>query len=132
MNSGATDREGGQIVGLVHSRYHGIEGNEYPLPNDSVEHTRLDNLHHMFRYLLGHNVLAPIGPNPIGILDVGAGSGRWVVEVAEAIPTTVVTGLDLSPIAPPEKGSKNVEFLVGDLADGLKFDDGSLELVHSR
>src|SRR5271170_15722 len=105
-------------------RYHGIERNEYPLPNDSEEHTRLDNLHHMFRNLVGRNVLAPIGPKPMRILDVGAGSGRWVVEVAEEFPSATVIGVDLSPIEPPGKVPENCEFVVGDLTDGLKFDNG--------
>jgi len=126
------DREGKQILQPFECRYHGIDGNEYPLPNDSEEHTRLDNLQHMFRILLGRNVLAPIGPRPTMILDVGAGSGRWVVEVAEEFPTATVTGLDLSPIDHSGKVPKNCEFVVGDLTDGLKFDDGSMGLVHSR
>jgi hypothetical protein len=29
-------------------RYHGIEGNRYPLPNDYEEVLRLDKLHYMF------------------------------------------------------------------------------------
>jgi len=86
----------------------------------------------MFSYLLGANILAPIGPKPTRILDVGAGSGRWVVEVAEEFPSTIVTGLDLSPILPHGTIPSNCKFIVGDLTDGLKFDDGTVDLVHSR
>ena len=126
------DREGRKPIQPFECRYHGVEGNEYPLPNDTEEHTRLDNLQYMFRNLLGRNVVAPIGSRPTRILDVGAGSGRWVVEVAEEFPSATVTGLDLSPIDPPGNAPKNCEFMVDDLTDGLKFDDGSLDLVHSR
>jgi len=86
----------------------------------------------MFRYLLGGNILAPVGPKPTRILDIGAGSGRWAVEVADEFPSATVIGLDLSPIEPQSTIPKNCEFVVGDLTDGLKFDEGSVDLVHSR
>ena len=126
------DREGRKLIQPCECRYHGIEGNEYPLPNDTEEHTRLDSLQYMFRNLLGRNVVSPISSTPTRILDVGAGSGRWVAEVAEEFPSATVTGLDLSPIDPPGNVPKNCEFMVGDLTHGLKFDDRSLDLVHSR
>lgn len=53
------------------------------------------------------------------------------MDVAEEYPNAYVIGIDLSPIQPtyvPE----NCEFIVADLNDGLEFDDGSYDLVHSR
>ena len=116
----------------INRRYHGIDGNRYPLPNDTEEVIRLDKLHYMFRCINRRNVLAPISPNATGILDVGTGSGRWVVEVAQEYPKAIVTGMDLSPANPLYEITENVDFIVGDLTEGLQFDDGSLDLVHSR
>jgi len=65
-------------------------------------------------------------------VDVGCGTGAWVLEVARQYPKTIVSGLDLSPIQPTDDIPINCEFFVGDLNDGLHFDDGSLDLVHSR
>jgi hypothetical protein len=42
-----------------------------------------------------------------------------------------VVGIDLSPIQ-PDFVPQNCEFVVADLNDGLDFDDGSHDLVHSR
>ena len=82
---------------------------------------------------LGTNVLPPIVPNPSFILDIGAGSGRWAIEVAEEYPQTQVLGLDLSPIHPPYV-PENCKFLLGDLNKDLlsKFDEGQFDFVHSR
>lgn len=86
----------------------------------------------MFRCLFGSNVVAPINPEPTAILDVGTGSGRWVIEVADEFETATVTGMDLSPAAPLFEFTDNSEFIVGDLTEGLPFDDACLDLVHSR
>lgn len=70
--------------------------------------------------------------NPgLTVVDVGAGSGRWVVEVAEQFPFAHVYGIDLSPIE-PTNAPVNAEFIVMDLTKGLEFDDRSTDFVHSR
>ena len=85
----------------------------------------------MKTYQGGRNVLVPLGEKPTHILDVGTGSGAWCVEVAGEYPQTTVRGIDLSPVQPsfvPE----NCEFIVMDLTQGLDFDEGNHDLVHSR
>jgi ubiquinone/menaquinone biosynthesis C-methylase UbiE len=108
-----------------------MENNPYPLPNDDQEHHRLDDLQFVIRTLLGCNVIPPISKTATNILDVGAGHGAWCVEVAHQFPTALVRGLDISPIrrvdAPP-----NCEFVLADLNNGLKFQDGTFDLVNSR
>ena len=64
-------------------------------------------------------------------MDVGTGSGLWVIEVADQFPDTHVYGIDLSPIQPTYI-PPNAEFKVADLTEGLPFDDGSTDLVNSR
>jgi len=85
----------------------------------------------MFRTLLGNTIVAPIGPNPVQIVDVGTGSGRWPLEVADQYPSTRVIGLDLSPIQPTVVPN-NLEFLVEDVTGGIGLSDASTDLVHSR
>lgn len=58
--------------------------------------------------------------------------GRWAIEVADQFPSAHVVGMDLSPIQPTTV-PLNCEFMVGDLTKELnKFNDGSMDLVHSR
>ena len=44
--------------------------------------------------------LAPIGPTPQSILDLGTGSGLWCIEMGELYPSAEVTGVDLSANMP--------------------------------
>ena len=83
------------------------------------------------RILSGGNVFAPISAAPSKILDIGAGWGAWCAEVANEHPTATVYGIDISPVNRPGAPA-NCEFMIGNLHDGLKFDDNSMDLVNSR
>jgi ubiquinone/menaquinone biosynthesis C-methylase UbiE len=108
--------------------------NPYPLPHDASEKTRLDTQHFAFKYYLGGNVAPEISLQlATQILDVGTGSGRWVVEVAEECPNARVTGIDLAyPIFEEVLPPANTAFVVGDVTRGIIFPDESVDLVHSR
>jgi len=113
-------------------RVHGIIQSPYPLPNDDEEVIRLDEQHYVFKFIFGRNVLAPISRKATNIVDVGTGSGRWAIEVADEYPTARVIGMDLSPIQPTQV-PLNCEFMVGNLTGDLEgFNEGSMDLVHSR
>ena len=64
-------------------------------------------------------------------MDVGCGSGQWVVEVAEQYPMTAVLGVDISPVQ-PFSAPENCKFFLGNLSEGLDFNDGTMDLVQSR
>jgi hypothetical protein len=64
-----------QISVRLIARYHRVDDNPYPFPNDEDESNRLNRLHFLMKELSGGNVLAPIIPEPSRILDVGTGSG---------------------------------------------------------
>lgn len=123
-------------------RYHGFIDNPYPLPNDDDERERLDALHRCYRTLIGTNIVPPIRRKPtqlslslliqkLSVVDVGTGTGCWVLEVADQYPGAMVYGIDISPIQPTLVPG-NAEFIVMDLTRGLDFDDGSTDFVHSR
>jgi len=65
------------------------------------------------------------------VVDIGTGSGAWVIEVADQYPSAMVYGIDLSPIQPTLVPG-NAEFIVTDLVNGLEFNTGSTDLVNSR
>lgn len=111
----------------------------YFLPKDEVEVNRLDFQHFLFRFALHGNTAAPIR-QPLSILDVGTGTGRWAMEMARAFPQANVIGLDL--VAPPselpnpqqtsEPRPENYLFVQGNVLDGLPFPDGTFDYVHQR
>jgi cyclopropane fatty-acyl-phospholipid synthase-like methyltransferase len=64
-------------------------------------------------------------------VDIGTGSGLWAIQVAEEYPNTRVIGTDISPVQPTEV-PQNCDFQIESLLEGLSFDTGSVDLLHSR
>lgn len=91
---------------------------DYLLPDDEAELERLDALNYIWKELtLGGNLhLAPVRQDAQVIMDMGAGSGIWAVDIgmrifqcpiislnlatANSIPSATVFGIDLSPVQP--------------------------------
>ena len=99
-------------------RYHGFQpACSYLLPNDPPEQAREDLLHLLSLNLTyGRHFLAPIGDNLNKILDLGCGTGKWTVEVADKFQFAKVVGVDLSPIQ-PVMSPENAEWWVDDVED---------------
>lgn len=65
-------------------RYHRFREGTYNFPNDDVEQEREDMKHAMVKLLCGQKLhFAPIGDNPQEVLDIGTGTGIWVIESKE-------------------------------------------------
>lgn len=80
-------------------RYHGYQSGKYSFPNDDTEQDRLNLIYYVFFRLLEDRLfLAPIRPEGLRILDLGTGTGTWVIEIADLFPSVEVVGNDLSPI----------------------------------
>ncbi|KAI9757693.1 MAG: hypothetical protein M1815_000340 [Lichina confinis] len=104
-------------------RYSSDRFGNYVMPNDEQEAERLDICHEMFkRRLNGKLHLAPIGPSPQRVLDIGCGSGIWAIEMGDLYPSAEIIGNDLSPIQPTWI-PPNVRFEV---------DDAELEWTYRR
>lgn len=75
------------------------------------------------------------------VLDVGCGTGGWLIEVAKTLPTSeVLIGVDVSSKlvayargqAAKEQVDNRVEFHVGDALRMLEFPDAFFDLVNQR
>jgi hypothetical protein len=116
---------------LYGRRFHAFEESDYWLPNDEVEMNRLDLQHILCRITLGGRLhLAPIPNDLHRALDVGTGTGKWAIELAEAYPTCQVIGTDLSPIQ-PNVVPANCSFVVDNVEDEWVWNDG-FDYIHSR
>lgn len=55
----------------------------------------------MIRITVGDKLhLAPIGEKPRRILDIGTGTGIWVIEMGDKYTETDIIGIDLSATQP--------------------------------
>lgn len=84
------------------------------------------------------NYLAPLA-SPATILDVGCGTGRWAMEMAQQFPQARVIAGDIAPPTPGESLGHgvavippNVEFHVFDATHPLPFADGSFDFIYIR
>ncbi len=73
--AGGASGQGAAPTRTVRGRTH-ARGIPYVLPRDLEEMNRLDFQHYVLRQAFKGNFLAPV-ENPVAILDVGTGTGRW-------------------------------------------------------
>ncbi len=130
----ASDQKAGRRIFLGGRRY--VADAPYILPKDPGEVNRLDFQHYMLRSYLRANYLAPI-TQPHNILDVGSGTGRWAIQLAQQFPRANVISLDIE--APTDHQSaimeaqpENCVFIEGNVLKGLPFQDATFDFVHQR
>jgi len=113
-------------------RYHAYKEGSYWGPNDEQQNDQLDLFHHIFNLLLnGELTTAPLGDKPQRILDVGTGTGIWVIDMADKYPSAEVIGTDLSPTQPTWV-PPNSKFEIEDFLQPWTFAKDSFDLVHMR
>ncbi len=130
----ARDERKSATSGVDDRRY--VADVPYLLPKDLGETNRLDFQHYMLRYALRGNYAAPLQA-PHDILDVGSGTGRWAIEMAQQFPNAKVIGMDVAPPpvdanATPDARPANYSFAQGNVLERIPFPDNSFDLVHQR
>ncbi|KAF9786738.1 S-adenosyl-L-methionine-dependent methyltransferase [Thelephora terrestris] len=111
----------------------------YQLPADDEELDRLDRQHTMFKEVMGRypppmwRVLAepPPGEQPVACLDLGCGSGCWILEVARDFPHCSCVAVDLIPMQvvdlPPNCRSE-----IDDINLGLQHYQDEFNVINAR
>ncbi|TRM60380.1 S-adenosyl-L-methionine-dependent methyltransferase [Schizophyllum amplum] len=111
-------------------RYHSTEA-PYSVPNDEPEWERLDDMTRGFKaYMGGKLTLAPLD-NPKRILEIGAGSGAWLIQAAQTYPDAEVVAVDISDL-PPRPFPSNVRFVKHNAIEPLPFEPESFDVIHMR
>ncbi|CAJ0635076.1 15873_t:CDS:2, partial [Entrophospora sp. SA101] len=127
-------------------RYHNVPTASYCLPNDKQEIERLTLEHIIYRFIWHGNFSSPVDDvlkssfaknDKAKVLDIGCGSGNWLLEMAEEYPNANFVGIDISPIFPNEYDSNkptNVAFLKFDALSesGLPFPDDTFDFVYQK
>ena len=127
----------GTPVALMGGRMRTV-GLPYALPRDMEEINRLDFQHYMLRFALRGLYAVPL-QQPGSILDVGTGTGRWAMDIAQLFPRANVCGVDVNPPPADEQALSGVDvrpanytFVPGNVLEGLPFSDGQFDFAHMR
>lgn len=117
-------------------------GNFYILGDTNAEMVQLIDSDRYFNKSMGG--LLPEQPEQVlsrmhDVLDVGCGSGGWVLELAQAYPHMQMNGIDISQgminyatVQAHASGLDNAHFQVGNALEPLNFPDNSFDLVNAR
>jgi len=133
----------GYLFKTLHGRAFSNQSDMYLLPADDEEHSRLDIQHSLLRVFLDglyttkevvEHALRQDQSHTPAILDIGTGSGRWAVEMAQRFPYVDVVGLDLVPPAllSTESIPPNCRFEVDDANLSMDHYRNTFDLVHCR
>ncbi|RUS29698.1 hypothetical protein BC938DRAFT_480358 [Jimgerdemannia flammicorona] len=78
----------------------------YMMPTDGEEPDRLDEQHNLLQRVYGSNHLSPLGAElerGCKVLDAGAGTGIWSMEMAGTYPRSEFYATDVVDLFPPEE-----------------------------
>ncbi|GBC09797.1 hypothetical protein RclHR1_09110004 [Rhizophagus clarus] len=106
----------------------------YYLSNDINDVDRL-HIHHFFKkFIFQNNFSSPIEDKLIKgdckVLDVGCGPGTWLLELSNTYTNSQFFGFDMTPIYPQEIKPNNLNFIEGNIFNGLPFSDNEFDFVH--
>jgi len=111
--------------------YHRYRDGKYLLPEDEAEQDRLDLQHEIFNKTFdGKLALSPVPNQQHHVLDLGTGTGLWVIDFADQHPEAHVIGVDLSPIQ-PRNVPPNYKFEIHDYDESWTFPQ-KFDLIHGR
>ncbi|KAF4604739.1 hypothetical protein EYR40_003517 [Pleurotus pulmonarius] len=110
----------------------------YSLPADDEELDRLDRQHLLFIQVMGkyprvvRDYLTPAFPGDLrNVLDLGCGSGTWIMEIARDFPNCDAVAVDLVPMQSPDMPF-NCRSEVDDINLGLQHFYDDFDFVHAR
>ncbi|KAG9042826.1 hypothetical protein FS842_002060 [Serendipita sp. 407] len=79
------------------------------------------------------DVLAPVEGVKKAVLDLGCGTGAWMLAMAQEFPHATFLGVDLIPCPHPTSDiPQNCMFEIDDINKGLEHFEGQFDLVHAR
>ncbi|KAI8889060.1 S-adenosyl-L-methionine-dependent methyltransferase [Backusella circina FSU 941] len=116
---------------------------QFMLPCDDDESDRLMSLHYILKSVFGGNFISPVREVLLNnksihsngrprVLDIGCGSGTWILEMATEFPNSDFYGIDQCPLFPVSIKPSNSYFQLHDIPNALPFEDGSFDFVFMR
>jgi SAM-dependent methyltransferase len=111
-------------------RYRAFGCTKYWGPDDEEAQDAQDISHHLWGLCLEGQLCFAQVKNPKAILDLGTGTGMWVIDIAQKYPKAGVEGWDISPIQPVWV-PPNSQFLLEDF-NGEWLGTHKYDFIHAR
>ncbi|KAG1438530.1 hypothetical protein G6F56_012614 [Rhizopus delemar] len=117
--------------------FHNEESSTYWLPKDEHEQKRLTGQHFALKELFGGNVLSSVAKTldlekGVSTIDIGCGSGIWIMDMTHDYPNCSYTGSDIVDVTNKNLNINQFTFKYGNVVKGLPFADNTFDLVHIR
>ncbi|RIA89691.1 S-adenosyl-L-methionine-dependent methyltransferase [Glomus cerebriforme] len=121
---------------FINGRRYLKNSDKYILPNDDEELDRLHVQHDLQLQIWKTHFSSPIEKilklGGVEVLDVGCGSGNWLLEMATNYPLSNFTGIDIVPLYPMDTHPLNVIFESVDVSTGLPFPDNHFDFIYLK
>ncbi|KAG8868469.1 hypothetical protein FRC20_003315 [Serendipita sp. 405] len=137
-----TDADATKLLQDIDGRTINTLSDQYYLPSDDPEWTRLEKQHIAVVIGLGglypakeevQAVLKPQEGETKRILDLGCGTGTWAIEMAREYPHAEVIGVDLAPVPMDREAiPANYRFEIDNINLGLAHFHGQFDVIHIR
>ncbi|KAI9595864.1 hypothetical protein BDF19DRAFT_422311 [Syncephalis fuscata] len=116
----------GELIRIDNLPYHSTF-NEVDLDQE-IDRQHID--HYMLRLGLSGNRFSPV-TTPSCVLDIGTGSGIWMLEMAVEYPECEFVGVDIANYS-YRAAADNCDFRRMNILDGLRLPDNRFDLVFQR
>ncbi|KAG8907300.1 hypothetical protein FRB99_004749 [Tulasnella sp. 403] len=132
----------GRLLRELHGRTFNSTIQAYILPADDEEQDRQDMQHRAMYHFVGglfpwpervEPLLAPSNTHRPAILDIGTGSGTWVLDMGQRYPHADVVGIDLvPPLIEVQNIPENCRFEIDDVNLSMMHYASTFDFVHMR
>jgi hypothetical protein len=99
-------------------RLHRKKDCPYPLPSDPTGMDKLNLQHDGIQHATRKRYFAPLD-GPRHAIDIGTGSGRWILEMAEEFPECHFLGIDITPLPSTITLPSNYHIKLLNVLDGI-------------
>ncbi|KAG1049410.1 hypothetical protein G6F43_008264 [Rhizopus delemar] len=117
--------------------FHNEEASTYWLPKDEEEQRRLAGQHFAYKELFGGNLLSSVCNSldfekGISVLDIGCGSGVWIMDMINDYPNCTYHGCDIVDTTNKVLKIDQFTYSHGNIVKGLPYKDDTFDFVHMR
>ncbi|KAG0789374.1 hypothetical protein G6F57_004256 [Rhizopus arrhizus] len=117
--------------------FHNEETSTYWLPKDEEEQRRLTGQHFAYKELFGGNLLSSVCNSldfekGISVLDIGCGSGVWIMDMINDYPNCTYHGCDIADTTNKVLKISQFTYNHGNVVKGLPYEDNTFDFVHMR